>query len=326
MPLVSAILAPIRIAAALGMVALEFDRYRRTRRRPAGLVVSAAAIFLVISLLDVVLMAYISLFVREPAGTLAQATFRDEYALATIRPQDVVLIGDSFVWGQGVKKEERFGNQLEEIYAQRGSKTKVFSLGLVGIGPASYVSIVSDLPERVTPARIVMSFYMNDMPPIPNWHDAVAGMSTSLRGGSPTMGLVGDMLAKLAIRDVQAYEDFVVRCYDRTHPTFATRRAMLIDQLRRFRDLAAQRSQARPVFLILPLLTDFHHYPLHEAHRDLADTARSLEYDVLDLLPVFTARLGDGNPYRCDPNNNHFNADVHLLVAQELWKTLEAAR
>src|SRR5262249_31659976 len=118
--------------------------------------------------------------------------------------------------------------------------------------------------------------------------------------------------------DVETYHQYLVDCYDPQDSTFCARWSRLEEFVVRFRDLARERSRGKPLFLILPLMVDFHAYPLTAAHRDLAHLAERQGYEVLDLLPLFRTALGDGRAYRAAPNDNHFDARGHALVARVL--------
>jgi lysophospholipase L1-like esterase len=99
---------------------------------------------------------------------------------------------------------------------------------------------------------------------------------------------------------------------------------MLDQSIARFRELALARSDAPPLFLILPLMVDFRTYPLRAAHERLQALARRRGFEVLDLLPLFTERLVDGNRHLAAPNDNHFDAATHALVANALHDALRA--
>ncbi len=312
----------IRLFACIGLLLVEFERYRRSRRPPSGLILGLAAIVATFTVIDFGLAGYEAVSARETRTSKANPKYRDDYVLADITPQDIVLVGDSFVWGQGVKKEERFGDRLEQSCAHSGRQTKVYSLGTVGDGPAQYIRDMQELPGQVRAGRVVLAFYMNDMPPIPSGQDLVMGLCTVLRRSSMTLGLIGDKLAKLFVPDIDAYHDFVVRCYDHKHPTFQTRWGQLQSQLTEFQQLAARHCERQPLFVILPLVVDYHGYPLEQAHHELAELAIQCGYEPLDLLPAFRDKLGDGTPYRVGPNENHFDARGHRLVAEALWEKL----
>ena len=71
-------------------------------------------------------------------------------------------------------------------------------------------------------------------------------------------------------------------------------------------------------------MVNFYDYPLNEAHEDLRKTGDRLGYEVIDLLPVFKEKLGDGARYRL-PNDNHFNAEIHNLIANILKQKLASS-
>lgn len=66
-------------------------------------------------------------------------------------------------------------------------------------------------------------------------------------------------------------------------------------------------------------MVDDESYPLDFAHRDLAIVSDEIGYEVVDLLAVFREQLRDGRRFRVDPNDNHFNSDVHSIVADVIY-------
>ena len=314
----------IRLLAGLTLAAHEFDRFR-TRQRPArGVFVGLGAVLVVLSVADLGLWAVVR---TRPDFGEDFAGFRDRYDLAGVSHDDVVLVGDSFVWGHGVAKDERFGNVLERLYAEERRPVRVFSLGVRGAGPDEYLSALAQLPAGADAGVIVFSFYPNDLPRRPR--PPVRGLRTA-QGVAWTLGrsslscrAVHDLLGKLETPSVAAYHRSVIADYDRADPTFSARWAELVAALDRLAQRARERSASPPLLLIIPLMIDFHDYPLAQAHADLSTAARGLGYEVLDLLPAFRTALGDGNRYRVSRQDNHFDAATHARVAALLKERLD---
>ena len=78
--------------------------------------------------------------------------YRDRYALSRVTPDDVVIVGDSFVWGHGVRKSEWFGNVLERLYADAGHPRQVYSLGVRGAGLERYDESLGACSPIIKPA------------------------------------------------------------------------------------------------------------------------------------------------------------------------------
>jgi hypothetical protein len=323
-PAVQLLLPALRGLAAWALVAAEFDRFRATRRA-RGLVVSAAVALACLSALDLALYARVAAttgFDEDYEG------YRDRYDLAAVTPDDVVIAGDSFVWGHGVAKPQRFGNVLERLYADEGRRVRVFSLGVRGAGPDRYVASLDRVPAGKRLGVAVFSFYPNDIAPRPKpraqalvWAETT---SWTLGRSSLTFRVLHDALGMLEAPSLDAYHASLVADFRPDDPSFPRRRAALLGSMESFARLAREHSDTRPLFLLIPLLVDFSSYPLISAHADLRAAAEALGFDVLDLTPAFRNKLGDGRAYRVRPGDNHFDARVHALVAALIKEHLDA--
>jgi len=319
LPAINYLMPLVRLVGGGTILLAGFDRWRQAATRKFGLLTGLGALCILISLVDFALFAVLAF---APEHRRPDVGLREEYVLEEIGAGDFILVGDSFVWGQGVDLGERFGNRLEEICTEAGRPSKVYSLGLTGIGVPQYIDLLSEVPRGSSAERVVVAFYMNDMPPVENLRKRVWGASVSLGRGCPTLRLFGDKLSSFLAGDVHDYHRYIVDSYNEDHPSYASRVALLEDQLRSIHELATERSTARPVLLILPIMVDFNAHPLEHGHELLAGVAERLEYDLIDLLPVFRAELGDADGHRTSSEDNHFDALTHDLVARTLYEQL----
>ena len=184
-----------------------------------------------------------------------------------------MLVGDSFVWGQGVEKEERFGDVLESLYVRDGAPTRVYSLGQKGFGLPQYVDILGRVPASVDADRVVVAFYMNDMPAHETLRGKIQDAGTAVGRACPSARLVGDKVSQLLTPDVDAYHAFVVESWNPDHPTYGERWQLMEERVRELGELARERTGQPPVLLILPLMVDFADYPLDDAHGRIARLA-----------------------------------------------------
>jgi hypothetical protein len=320
-PGTGAAMPALRLLAAMALIAVEFDRHR-AGKTARGVIVGAGSLLIAASILDLALWVRVwssSGFEEDYGG------FRDRYALGTITPDDIVLVGDSFVWGHGVSKDRRFGDVLERRYAREGRR--VYSLGVRGAGPPRYLESLALVPPDRRAGVVILSFYPNDMGPRPRPRSKALHLiqhaAWRLGWSSLSFRVLHDLLGKLEIPSLDHYHRQVVEDFRRDESTFPRRWEELIRSIAEFEHLARQRSTSRPLFLIIPLMVDFHAYPLSQAHVDLRKAAEGAGYDVLDLLPAFRSALGDGAKYRVSRNDNHFDARVHELVATLIKRHLD---
>ena len=324
LPGILALLPMVRLLVAASLIATEFGRFRRDRGSVRGLALAAGLVLVALSMMDLVLWGW----VRATSGFDEDFEgYRDRYALEAVTPDDIVLVGDSFVWGHGVAKPRRFGDVLERLYAGEERRVRVFSLGVRGAGPSRYLQSLARVPEGRRAGVAIFSFYPNDLAPRPGPDRRalrlLQNVAWNLGRSSLTFRAAHDVLGKLETPSVDHYHRSLVEDYRKDDPTFQGRWDGLIASLGRFEASAARRSGARPLLLILPLMVDFHAYPLAEAHQELRVAAERLGYDVLDLLPAFREELGDGSRSRVGRDDNHFDANTHELVGSLIKRHLD---
>ena len=278
---------------------------------------------LLLSLVDFVLFAFLA---AAPEHRQQNRGLRVEYDLDGLTATDLVLVGDSFVWGQGVGEDQRFGNRLEARFGGEGLSTRVYSLGLLGAGPIQYASLLKQIPESITADRVIVAYYLNDMPMAESLLGKIQSVTGSLGYGFLSLRFVGDKIAALLVPGVDEYHALVIDSYARDGPSHDKRWALLERQLTTVQQLAASRSQEKPLFLILPIMVDFHDYPLQAAHERLAALASSIGFEPFDLYPVFLDNLWNGEQFLVAPDDNHFNAQVHDFVARVLFDRLNRER
>jgi lysophospholipase L1-like esterase len=319
LPLVEYVLPAVRVLAAVALIALVAAR-ARAAGAPAGPLLGASMVLLVWASGDFIIAA--ATRNAPPHAQASSLAFREPVDLRALPRDAVVLIGDSFVWGQGVEVHETFGAQLEGRLRERGRTARVQSLGVVGAGLRTYLDVVASLPRDRPVDRIALVFYMNDMPAALRLTDTFRNQMITLGVGSPTLRIVGDLAGRRLTPTLDAYHAQVARDYDAADPTYPARWATLGRQLREFAEQAATRSRGTPLLVVLPLMVDFASYPLGDAHERLGDLGRELGYEVVDLLPVFRDELGDGGRHRVSPQDNHFDPATHAVVARALAMAL----
>jgi len=114
LPFISVVLLSVRFLAGLSMIILEFKHFQKIKTSASGIYLSIGMVIVLISLLDFGL-----LFWTQKTPRLAvplTSRFRQSYDLNNITNNDIILIGDSFVWGAGVTGDETFGNVLERDF------------------------------------------------------------------------------------------------------------------------------------------------------------------------------------------------------------------
>jgi hypothetical protein len=281
----------------------------RTNSRPllvAGSFVLALATF--DSLLPVLVRATL------PSSPL-QVGFRGGLPPAGTRgPSRIVVVGDSFVWGAGVKEEETFSYRLEQRLAASTPVAKVYNLGLVGAGPGEYLAVLRRLPPV---ELVIVGFYLNDIPERLRPGYRLRQVLGNLGKTSLVCRLGVDFSGAALYSDVDRYVEYVSGDWDESDATFDARWNRLSEQMRALGAEARRKSTVEPVLLLFPIVCDFRNYPVPGAHARMGRLGRECGFDVIDLLPGFLGAFPDGRRHLV-PKENHFDAAVHDFVAKRL--------
>lgn len=325
LPWIAFLLPTVRLTCGLALLLGAFETRHRLRRRDR-LLAMAGGILSAVSLVDYVLpaLAPTALASATPQHQEEHGRMRVEFATEQITSKDMVIVGDSVVWGQGVEIEQRFGDRLQSRLEQSGLNSRVYSLGELGAGPTQYGQMLDRIPSSIRADRVIVAYYMNDMPGPRSLRVKIKSLTRSLGPGSPSLRFGLDRMARVLTADVDQYHAWIGDCYREDEPTFEERWALLERQMQTVAEAAASRSIRRPILMILPILVEFGDYPLDDAHRRVAELGESLGFEVLDLLKRFRDDIGDGVVFRVSPDDNHFNGVVHDLVAQALSDRLIA--
>ena len=301
----------LRFLSAFGMVVHAFDVSRRGGR--ASLVLATGTMLFALTAADFVLFGVARLRAGQSVGSQA---YRYPYDLSQITDRDLVLVGDSFVWGQGVPEGREFGALMQAGNHLWGGR--VFSLGEIGTGPAQYLKSISNIPPACRSGRIIVCYYHNDMPTPERFVDRIQSLGASVGRGVPTLRFVGDMLAKNLTPTPDDYLRQLVENYSAQHRGHAERWALLRQQLDLCFAAAKLRSIERPGLLILPGLLDFRAYPFATAHQNVGAMAADIGFEVFDSLAAFQSAGIPAKDLWASPNDPHFNERGHQITAEFL--------
>ena len=251
----------------------------------------------------------------------------------------VLVVGDSFAYGQGVYAEDTFAMRL------RGPGRDVRNCARPGHFLADVIQTVTEQAERQRPHMIIYALVLNDfmcadLPddgphmtrtdgeegngPINDYilvrNQNLEELLASRRRG---MGWVSVFLHSQAVRwfyrrwvnreIATATEDYYRACLA----------AASIDaDLDRIAELRGQTDYL--LVAILPLLVQLDgDYPFEAGHRRIKEGLEARGVNVLDLLSVFRGR--DADELVVHRTDLHPNEVAHALIAEALGKYVEAA-
>ncbi len=230
----------------------------------------------------------------------------------------IVILGDSFAYGEGVEWWETLPSSLEAILTDRypEGRFRVFNLGRPGDDTRMAVNRYAKVHEVLDPDVLILLAYLNDFS---SHYPAealariyeVAGLFGALGRHSYLVGHL-DTRYRLAVMRHRILNDYwgrILRDLEGDFPRFA----------RPLTELAAF-AEGRGVqfkLALFPWLVSLDgDYPLLPVHERVARFAAATGIEYLDLLPVF--RGHDGNDLRLTPANEHPNPKALFMAAEAM--------
>lgn len=303
-----------RIGLGLFAVWIGFKRGQAARRVHALRWIALGAVFLTLTLID---CSFYRGFLKAQQRVVSADgfRFRSPIVLKNIEAHSIVVVGDSMVWGKGVGGSEAFPVILQTLLTFDDPSGKVYNLGQIGAGLNEYLWVVKALP-RVK--RIVVCFYMNDMPPRQILALKIREGFLAAGKTSVFLRLLGDFMGFKMHPTRDSYLRSVIADYEKQDPTFHMRWRLLTDRLHQIAEEAGRCSDRPPILVLLPLVMNFPDYPLRTAHEELCAVANRLGFQVVDMLPEFSRKFRDGRALLLSPRDNHFNKEGHRMTAERL--------
>jgi GDSL-like Lipase/Acylhydrolase family len=310
-----------RIFAGLSLMALAFFAGKHERFWLSRISLGIGAILAFSAITD---FGYASVSRLLPTDDAAQIyrQYRIAYDLAKVTDHDIVLVGDSHVWGSGVRTDQRFGDILEQRLDVEGRGPRVYSLGITGADVKGYIQQIEDLPTSSKVKQIVLCFYANDMPPRVNLQDTLQQVAASIGRASVSLRMVVDLFQLWVTPTAEAYAKLLLTHYVESDGTFDFRWKQLEGQFREFFQLAAVRSNKRPMIMILPMLIDFDTAAFDGPMRRVGNLAAHVGFEVVDTMPAFRTDGEKAERYRAAPNDLHLNEHGNRIVADVLFRAI----
>jgi hypothetical protein len=310
-----------RIFAGFALIIVVFLAHKDGRSWLSGPGLGIGAIIAFSAITDFG-FASISKPLRTDTAAQIYRQYRTAYDLAKVTDEDIVLVGDSFVWGSGVRADQRFGDILERRLDAEGKGSRVYSLGIIGADVGGYIQQIRDLPATSRVKQVVLCFYANDMPPRSNLQDTLQEVAASIERRSVTLRMVVDLFQFLVTPSAEAYAKLLLTHYAENDGTFDFRWEQLEREFKEFFQLAAMRSNKRPMITILPMLVDFEKAEFDDPMRRVSDLAARVGFVVIDTMPAFRADGEKAERYRAAPNDLHLNEHGNRIVAEVLFKSI----
>jgi hypothetical protein len=251
----------------------------------------------------------------DPFGTLpdgARITYRADalgYRSGAGPPDtgvDLLVLGDSFTFGEGVEIGRRFTELLAE--GGGGGRRTVYNAGVPGYSTLDEMSVLPEL-LALRPRAVLVVAQPNDAVPIPHAQARVEGDLLAQATKGSGLRLLDALRAPFAAADNE-------RWYLSYWTGENARNGQEVSiALGRMRAAAAARGADLGV-AVFPLLHRLDDYPFEPIHRVLVDACRERSTPVTDLLPAFAGR--DERDLWVHPADHHPNSDAHAIAAEAM--------
>ncbi len=231
----------------------------------------------------------------------------------------VLMVGDSFVFGEGVAYRDTFTARIERALSTRLSPPPALvDAGIPGYGSVHEAARLPEWLARFGPRAVVLTFLPNDAIPL---DQSIARGDDLLNVDQepPTSylwRLVSNVLTRSARdREVEAwYRDY----YTGSRSAYWDEaRAAIVDMAKR-----SAQSGAKFGVTIFPILHRVKEQPFAEIHALVARTCRDIGVPCLDLGPVF-AHETDRDLW-VHPTDHHPDAYAHGIAAKAMTPFVES--
>ena len=235
--------------------------------------------------------------------------------------QRIVLIGDSFAFGEGVRFEETLGERLERRLNERGESAAPVEILNLGVAGASTLAELSYLRHRgiaLEPDLILWLYVLNDAGAVhlDLWENFTQQYEKRWIRGSYLASYLYARVGRQILG--QRYIDELVGRSRTQHNKWN----------RSMRRLGEARDVARSVgaeFLvaIFPFMYRLDDgYPFREFHDMVSTYCRDNDIEVLDLFPAFQGQTD--TDLWVHPSDQHPNEIGHQIAADALYRFVGA--
>jgi hypothetical protein len=240
----------------------------------------------------------------------------------------VMVVGDSFTEGQGVKEPDTFVRGLDRLLNQaEPGRWEVLNCGRRGTDfPAIFRTFEQILPFE--PDIVVYAMVLNDADQSREFHARqtylndwiLDGIQMDERGGEPEPGLLSSRLLAFVKERIVSYRvgEESTRWY---HEMYGAPNQEGWNRTQRYiREMDAKVRERGGAFLIAlwPLLVDLDgRYPLETVHETIGRFCAASGIARLDLLDALRGRAT--SPLWVHPVDHHPNETAHRLAAEALF-------
>ena len=225
----------------------------------------------------------------------------------------ILMVGDSFTEGWGVRAEETISKRLEVMFARAGQQVEVMNTGVGNYNTTMEVEAFLTRDAKYSPDVVVLNYVVNDAEPVP----AYASTSWLARHSEAAVFIEGaiDSLRRTA-QPAQQWDQYYLGLYDT--PGWDASKAAI--------ERLAAYCRERHITLIVvgwPELHDVQHYRLGRITDLVRGVAGAEHVQFVDLLEAVKDQ--DASTLWVTPPDPHPNGKANGRFADYLFPVLRDA-
>ena len=336
---------------ALALVLVGLLKLRRSWRRRhvlnawrscgLGLALAAWSVLATVTALEVIFVCFVEhsdafngtniskrWFQRYIDAQRNQDDYRDRRTLATPVPKGVkriVVFGDSFVAGHGIKRmDDRFTERLERLFNADGvERVHVYNAGDPGYEVSLIEAMMRAMLEQYGAIDVIIYCYM--MNDIEGYDPRTEEFLREINSRAPTHPLITRtyFLNWVYFRWQQLRTDAAVNYFPHLVDSYSTPAWQSVaGSLGRMKQRCDEKGMEFRLVLF-PFMQDLGpEYPFREAHQKLADWARDHDVPLIDMEPILAAHRDEA--LTVNAFDNHPNVYANELIADAMYEWLRS--
>jgi len=231
----------------------------------------------------------------------------------------IIVLGDSFTFGDGVKDEDTFCLQLQKELRKLNPKVEVLNFGTSGWNTVDQISYFDQMGYRFNPDLVVVAYVLNDgsheLWPVDAWDDEYEkAFQERILPGSYFLSYLHTTWTRYQFS--RRYIQEVAQSLD-THKR-EWRRSLRY--LLRGKNITTKLGIDYSVILIPYLYRLNDNYPFESLHQFIGEYCRENNISFLDLFESF--RGYNYTDLWAHPTDQHPNAKGHRIIAEALTRSI----
>ena len=225
----------------------------------------------------------------------------------------IIVLGDSFAFGEGVRQEHTFCNRLEQLLSKVGFSVEVLNFSVSGWGTRAEICYLKNMAMKFSPDLILVAYVLNDADyagKLDVWEEFIRQYEkSSLRFSYLFSYTYAKTAQRLYVKSyVENMTNFSIK--ETYKWTFSFRQ---LDQGKKLADSHG----VQFAVIILPFMYDLtHSHPFLPIHHMIEEHCKQSNIPVYDLLPVFIGH--DYVQLWVHSSDPHPNEKGHKIIAKAL--------